>query len=343
MTDRTSILLASRPEGAATENNFRTRQDEVPEPGTGEFVVRVIWMSLDPYMRGRMDDAESYADPVEVGDVMEAGGVGEVVASNHDGFAAGDIVTGQFGWTTHAVSDGAMVRKVDAGAAPLSAHLGVLGMPGITAWTGLNTIMGIEAGQTIVVSAATGAVGGVACQLAKAAGLRVIGVAGGAEKCAYAVDTLGCDACVDHRAAGSAKDLSREIAEAAPDGVDRYFENVGGKTLAAVLPRMNVSGRIALCGMVAWYQGRNMDEAIPLPQVWGTILKKRLRVQGFIVSDHFDDFPAFLKEVTPMLREGSVVAKEDITEDLENAPKAFLDMLKGGNFGKTLVRVGPDP
>ena len=342
MTHARSIRLAARPEGLAKLSDLTLTEDAMPEPGPGQFLVRVIWLSLDPYMRGRMDAAKSYATPVDVGGIMEGGAVGEVVASHHEGFAVGQIVTGQFGWTTHAVSNGEGVRVVDPGVAPISTALGVLGMPGITAWVGLNDIAGAKAGETIVISAATGAVGGLVGQLARAKGMRVIGVAGGAEKCAYAVEALGYDICLDHRAM-DAQALGAAIKEAAPDGVDVYFENVGGKTLAAVLPNMKVGGRIALCGMIAWYGGQNMDEALPLPVVWRNVLTRRLRVQGFIIFDHFDRFPAFMAEVAPLVADGRVVVREDVTEGLENAPGAFLAMLKGGNFGKTLVRVGADP
>jgi NADPH-dependent curcumin reductase CurA len=342
MTSRRSILLASRPKGAATLEHFQLEEAAVPQPGEGQFLVRVIWMSLDPYMRGRMNAGKSYAAPDEVGAVMGAGGVGEVIASRHAGFAVGDVVVGGFGWTSHAVSDGEGVRKVDPAAAPLSAHLGVLGMPGITAWVGLTDILALQPGETVVISAATGAVGSVAGQIARARGCRVIGVAGGPEKCAYAVDALGYDACLDRRA-GDAEALSAGIAGAAPGGVQGYFENVGGKTLAAVLPQMSVCGRIAVCGMISWYQGANLDEALPLPAVWRTVLTQRLRVQGFIIFDHYDRFDAFAAEVAPMLADGRVTAREDVATGLENAPAKFLAMLAGGNFGKTLVRIGDDP
>jgi len=289
-----------------------------------------------------MDDVKSYAEPVAIGGIMEGGAVGEVIASNHTGFAVGDIVTGQFGWTSHAMSDGEGVRKVDPSVAPISTALGVLGMPGITAWVGLNEIAQAQPGETIVVSAATGAVGGLVGQLAKAKGMRVIGVAGGAEKCAYAVAELGYDVCLDHRAY-DAKGLSLAIKEAAPDGVDVYFENVGGKTFEATLSRMNTGGRIAVCGMISWYSGKGVSEAQPLPAVWRNILTRRLRVQGFIIFDHFHLMGHFLKEVGPMVGDGRIVVKETVAEGLENAPAAFMAMLEGGNFGKQLVRVGDDP
>ena len=339
MTRYTRIALASRPKGAPVAENFRLEEAELPEPGQGEVLVRVIWMSLDPYMRGRMDDVKSYAPAVQLGETMEGGGVGEVITSAHPDFAAGDIVVGRTGWASHAVCEGAMLRKVDPGIAPISTSLGVLGMPGHTAFVGLNDILRAKSGETIVVSAATGAVGSLVGQLARRKGLRVIGVAGGAEKCSYAVEHLGYELCLDHRDA----DLAAKLKEATPDGVDCYYENVGGKTLEAVLPRMNTFGRIAVCGMIAWYSGKGIEDAMRLPAAWRAILTKRLRVQGFIIFDHFDRLPAFLSEVGPLVKNGDIHYRETIAEGLENAPAAFLQLLEGGNFGKQLVRVGADP
>ncbi|MEY1557774.1 NADP-dependent oxidoreductase [Yoonia sp. R2331] len=342
MTNARAITLASRPQGQPVPENFQLTDLSLSDPAEGQFLVRNIWLSLDPYMRGRMDDAKSYADPVAIGGVMEGGAVGEVVASAHPEFPTGTIVTGQFGWATHALSDGVGIRRVDPALAPISTALGVLGMPGITAYVGLTDILAAQPGETVVVSAATGAVGSLAAQLGKARGCRVIGVAGGAKKCAYAVDELGLDACLDHRA-HDVKSLAAALKEAAPKGVDCYFENVGGKTTEAVLTRMNTQGRIALCGMIAWYSGKGIADAAPLPMVWRNILTRRLRVQGFIIFDHFDRYPAFLKEVAPMVADGRIRFRETVAEGLENAPNAFLSLLNGGNFGKQLVRVGPDP
>ncbi|MGB8623129.1 MAG: NADP-dependent oxidoreductase [Paracoccaceae bacterium] len=335
------IVLASRPEGAPTVEDFRLETAPMPEPGPGEFLARTIWLSLDPYMRGRMSAAKSYAAPVEIGQTMQAGCVAEVVTSNLPDFQPGDVIVAPLGWASHGISDGAGVRKLDPAIAPVSTALGVLGMPGLTAWVGLNDIAGAQPGETIVVSAATGAVGSLVGQLAAQKGMRVIGVAGGTEKCAYAEKELGYDTCLDHRSAPDATALSAQIAEAAPQGVDIYFENVGGKTLEAVLPRMNTHGRIALCGMIAWYSGA--DAAMPAPAIWGAILRQRLRVQGFIIFDHFDRMPDFLAEVAPLVRNGTISYRESVEEGLENAPNAFIRLLKGGNFGKQLVRVGPDP
>ena len=337
----TRIALAGRPKGAPTLDHFRLESDPMPVPGKGEFLVRVLWLSLDPYMRGRMDDAKSYAAPVPIGGTMEGGAVAEVVQSNHPGFKVGDIVVHRFGWCSHAVSDGTDVRKVDASVAPVSTALGVLGMPGHTAWVGLNDIAGAKAGETIVVSAATGAVGSLVCQLAREKGMTVIGVAGGADKCAYAEAELGCTVCLDHKALDGPA-LEAAIAEAAPKGVNVYFENVAGKTLEAVLPNMAVHGRIAVCGMISWYSGADLSQIMPLPKAWRAILTKRLMVRGFIIFDHNDRFGAFVADVAPMIRDGRVKYRETVAEGLENAPAAFLQLLQGGNFGKQLVRVAKD-
>ncbi len=334
------IVLASRPQGAATEDNFRLETKPVPEPGPGEFLVRTLYLSLDPYMRGRMDDTKSYAKGVDIGGVMEGGCVAEVVKSNHSGFAVGDVVEWRFGWTSHAVSDGEGVRKIDPSIAPISTALGVLGMPGITAFVGLNDHGRPKAGETIVVGAATGAVGSLVGQLAKIQGLRVVGVAGGADKCAYAVNELGFDACIDHRAAPDSATLRKQLAEACPSGVDIYFENVGGKTLEAVMPLMNVHGRIPICGMISYYeQAPAATVEDQLPKFWRMILVKRLSLRGFIIFDHYDRFPAFLQEVAPYVSDGRVKFRESVADGIENAPAAFLSLLKGGNFGKQLVKI----
>lgn len=312
----------------------------MPEPAEGQVLLRTIWLSLDPYMRGRMSAARSYARPVELGATMEAQVVAEVIASRHPDWAPGDVALAPIGWASHGLADARALMRVDPKAAPLGAALGVLGMPGLTAWVGLNDILGAEPGETIVVSAATGAVGSLVCQLARRKGLRVIGIAGGAEKCAYALAELGCDTCLDHRALDAAG-LTAAIAEAAPGGVDLYFENVAGKVLEAVLPNLKTHGRIALCGMIAWYSGAEAPP--PAPLVWGAILRQRLKVQGFIIFDHYDRRDAFLAEVAPLVAGGSIHWRETVAEGLENAPAAFMRLLEGGNFGKQLVRVGPDP
>jgi NADPH-dependent curcumin reductase CurA len=338
------ITLASRPSGAPTAENFTLERGAVPEPGAGEVLVRVHYMSLDPYMRGRMDDAKSYAAPVPIGGTMEGGGVGEVIASNADGFKPGDFAFGMFGWATHAVQPGKMLRKIDPDQVPLTAALGVLGMPGFTGWHGLMNIGKPKSGETLVVAAATGPVGSMVGQLAKSLGLRTVGVAGGADKCKLAVETFGFDACIDHRAHDDAKSLRAALKEAAPDGVDIYFENVGGKVLDAVMPLMNPHGRIPVCGMIAWYNAGGLgadaaDEGLTAPKLWRTILVNFLKVQGFIISNHWDQFPGFLQEVAPKVISGEIKVVEDIAEGLENAPEAFMGLLQGKNVGKQIVKV----
>ena len=335
MTQFTRIALASRPNGTPTSENFRYEKADLPPLGPDQIVVKVLWLSLDPYMRGRMDDAKSYAAPVAIGGTMEGGTVGEVLESTSDRFKPGDIVMGMAGWASHGILDASAVRRVDPSVAPISTALGILGMPGHTAYVGLNDILEAKAGETIVVSAATGAVGTLVGQLAKRKGLKTIGVAGGAEKCAYAEAHLGYDICLDHRSAT----LRADLQAAAPDGIDCYYENVGGKTLEAVTPLMRDFGRIALCGMIAWYSGQGLSEAMPLPKMWRTILVRRLRVQGFIVFDHNHRYPDFIREVGPLVSSGEIHYKESVTDGLEDAPAAFLDLLAGGNFGKQLVRV----
>ena len=342
------IVLASRPKAAPQPENFRFETAPIPVHGAGQMLVRVIWLSLDPYMRGRMDDGASYAQPVPIGGVMEGGAVGQIVASNIGGFKVGEFVNGPFGWQSHAISDGTKVRKLDPALAPISTAVGVLGMPGITAFVGLNDHGRPKAGETLVISAATGAVGSLVGQLGKAYGLRVVGVAGGADKCAYAVEELGFDACLDHRAAGDARALRAQMTEACPKGVDIYFENVGGKTLEAVIPLMNVHGRIPICGMISWYNSGGLgagasEGANLLPQVWRNILVKRLSLRGFIISDHYDRFPDFVKEVSGHIRDGRVKYRESVAEGLAAAPEAFMKLLQGGNFGKQLVRISDDP
>lgn len=335
MTQYQRVALASRPKGPATLENFRLETGELPELAEGEVQVRTLWLSLDPYMRGRMDAAKSYAAAVEIGDTMEAGAVGQVQQSRSDRFKPGDIVVGRIGWASHGVLPAAELRKVDPAVAPISTALGVLGMPGHTAYVGLNTILQGKAGETLVVSAATGAVGSLVGQLAKARGMRVIGVAGSAEKCAFATQNLGYEICLDHRS----PDLAAQMAAATPDGIDCYYENVGGATTEAVLTQMNDFGRIAICGMIAWYSGQGIEEAMPLPKMWRSILVKRLRVQGFLIFDHNDSHDAFVSHVAPLVKSGEVQFRETISEGLESAPAAFLGLLTGKNFGKQLVRV----
>lgn len=324
------ILLVSRPQGAASADNFRLVETPLAPLAEGEVRVRNHFLSLDPYMRGRMNDAKSYAPPQALDAVMIGGTVGEVVESRNAKFKTGDKVVGMAGWQEFGTSNGADLRVVDTTHVPLSAYLGPVGMPGVTGWYGLNGIIKPQAGQTVVVSAASGAVGSVVGQLARRAGCRAVGIAGGAEKCRYVTETLGFDACVDYKAGN----LYRDLKAATPDGVDGYFENVGGAVLDATLARMNPFGRIAVCGMIAGYDG------VPVPLTYPQlILTQRLLVQGFIVTEHLDVWPQALGELGALVGKQQLVYRETVAEGLENAPKAFLGMLKGRNFGKQLVKL----
>ena len=331
------FLLASRPQGEATTANFRLVESPVGVLTDGQVLVRHHYLSLDPYMRGRMSDAKSYAAPQPLDAVMIGGTVGEVVESRHSGFKAGDKVAGMGGWQQYSIVDGnarGALRKVDVSRIPLSAYLGAVGMPGVTAWYGLMKICEAQAGNTILVSAASGAVGSVVGQLAKAKGCHAIGVAGGAEKCAYVIDELGFDACIDYKAHADPKSLARALKDATPGGVDGHFENVGGAILDAALARMNAFGRIAVCGMISGYDG----QPIPLSQP-SLILTSRLRVEGFIVSEHMEVWPEALTELGTMVATGKLKYRESIAEGIESAPEAFLGLLKGKNFGKQLVKL----
>ena len=330
-------LLASRPTGAASVENFHLVETPVAELAEGQVLVRHHYLSLDPYMRGRMNDAKSYAQPQALGAVMQGGTVGEVVASRNAGFAVGDKVVGMGGWQQYAVVDATqrgVLGKVDTTHVALSAYLGAVGMPGVTAWYGLTRIIEPKAGETVVVSAASGAVGSVVGQLAKRRGCRAVGIAGGPEKCRYVVETLGFDACVDYRAHPDLKSLSGALKAACPDGIDGNFENVGGVTLDAVLQRMNAFGRIALCGMISGYDGA----PIPLlqPQL---LLVSRLKLQGFIVSEHMALWPEALAELGALVARGELKYRESIAHGIDAAPQAFLDLLGGKNFGKQLVKL----
>jgi len=324
------IILASRPEGAATRSNFRMEELQTPLLQPGELLVRNEWLSLDPYMRGRMNEGRSYAKPQPVGEVMVGGTAGTVIESRNPQFKPGDKVVGYLGWQEYGVSDGTGMMKVDTRVIPLSAYLGPVGMPGVTAWYGLKRVLEARAGETIVVSAAAGAVGSVVGQLAKLAGCRAVGIAGGKEKCSYAVVELGFDACIDYKS----QDVTRALKDAAPQGIDGYFENVGGKILEAVFPRMNTFGRIAVCGLIAGYDGQPIPLANP---AW--FLVSRLKMQGFIVSDHLDLWPQAMKELATQVATGGIKYRESVVQGLENAPRAFLGLLKGANFGKQLVKL----
>lgn len=324
-------VLADRPVGWVEPKHFRFERSAIPEPGEGEVLVRNHYLSLDPYMRGRMSDAKSYAEPVALGAVMVGGTAGEVVASRDAAFQPGDKVVGQLGWQLYGVAPARGLQKVDTTHVPLSAYLGPVGMPGVTAWYGLNRICEPKAGETVVVTAASGAVGSVVGQLAKAKGCRVVGVAGGAEKCRYVVEELGFDACVDYKA-GKLKD---DLKTALPDGVDALFENVGGEIFDALLARTNAFGRIALCGMISDY---NSTDPYCMKNV-RTVLINRLKLQGFIVSEHMDQWPLALRELAGMVAAGKLHYRESIAQGLESAPEAFIGMLKGHNFGKQLVQL----
>jgi NADPH-dependent curcumin reductase CurA len=324
------ILLVSRPQGAASVDNFKLVETPLEPLAEGQVRVRNHFLSLDPYMRSRMDDSKSYAASQPLNEVMIGGTVGEVVESKNPKFAIGDKVVGMYGWQEFGTSDGKGLRKVDDTHIPLSAYLGPVGMPGVTAWLGLNKIIEPKAGETVVVSAASGAVGSVVGQLAKAAGCRAVGIAGGADKCRYVTETLGFDACVDYKAGNLHDDLKAAL----PNGADGYFENVGGEILDAVLSRMNAFGRIALCGMISSYDGSPMPLKKP-----ALLLTQRLKVQGFIVSESPEVWPEALTQLGGLVAQKKLQYRETIAQGLENSPEAFLGLLKGKNFGKQLVKL----
>ena len=334
------ILLKSRPEGEPTADNFDLVETAVPTPGPGQFLVKTIYMSLDPYMRGRMSAAKSYSASAEIGQVMLGGGVGVVEASNNDQFKVGDYVMCATGWQSYCLSDGTGVMKLDPANAPISTGVGVLGMPGLTAYYGLLKIGEPKPGETVVVAAASGAVGSVVGQIAKIKGCRAIGIAGSRDKCAFVVKELGFDACINYKD----PDFAAQLAAACPKGIDVYFENVGGKVFETVLPLLNDDARVPLCGLISQYnmtelpKGTNM-----LPALMRDMLTKRILMKGFIISYHFNLLPEFLKDVGGWIRGGQLKYREDIVEGIENAPEAFMGLLKGENFGKLLVRVADDP
>ena len=339
-TSNRQILLASRPIGAPTPENFRLEHSGIPAPENGQLLVRNLYLSLDPYMRGRMSDAPSYAAPVAIGEVMGGATIARVEASRHPDYKPGDLVRGFNGWQDYALSDGAGLTKLDAGMTHPSLALGVLGMPGFTAYMGLLDIGQPQPGETVVVAAASGAVGSAVGQIAKLKGSRAIGIAGGPEKCRYVVEELGFDACLDHHAA----DLKQQLAAACPDGIDVYFENVGGVVFNAVLPLLNPRARVPVCGLIAHYN----DTALPpgpdrLGLLMGTILKKRIRMQGFIIwNDYGPRHGEFFAQMSEWVAAGKIKYREDIVDGLENAPQALIGLLEGKNFGKLVVRVGED-
>ena len=330
MNNYQQIVLASRPQGVVSPANFRLETVAVPVLKDGEVLVRNHYLSLDPYMRMRMEDVKSYAAPQALDEVMVGGTAGEVVASKNPKFAVGDKVVGMLGWSEMGVSDGVLLKKVDTTHIPLSAYLGTVGMPGMTAWYGLMQIIKPKAGDTIAVSAASGAVGTVVGQLAKQLGCRVIGIAGGKEKCDYVVNELGFDACIDYKGGN----LYKDVKAAAPNGIDGLFENVGGVVMDSVLARMNPYGRIALCGLISGYDG----EPMPIHNT-RVILSMRLTMQGFIVSEHMDLWPQGLTEIGTLVATGKIKYRETIADGLAAAPEAFLGLLRGKNFGKQLVKM----
>ena len=328
------IVLASRPEGAVQPDNFRLEEVPVPTPAAGEVLVRNHFLSLDPYMRGRMIEAKSYAQPQPIGETMIGGTVGVVEASNNPKFAVGDTVVGGLGWQEYGLSSGAGLNKVDATRIPMSAYLGVLGMPGVTAWYGIKQICAPKPGETVLVSAASGAVGSAAGQLAKFAGCHVVGIAGGPDKCRYVTDELGFDACIDHRQHTDVRSMNRALKEAAPKGIDAIFENVGGVGLDGALPRLNAFARIALCGLIAGYEGQ--DIAIHNVRAF---LVSRATLRGFIVSEHLEFWPAALKELAEGVASGRLKYRESVAQGLAAAPEAFIGLLAGKNFGKQVVKL----
>lgn len=336
MPENRRILLASRPHGAPKPGDFRLETSPAPRPGEGEVLLRTRWLSLDPYMRGRMSAAKSYAKSVEVGDVLEGGTVAEVVESTNPRFAVGDMVLSGSGWQDYAVSDGRGLRKLDPAAAPVQTALGVLGMPGMTAYAGFLTIGQPKPGETLVVAAATGPVGSAVGQIAKMKGCRSVGIAGGPEKCRLLTEEFGFDAAIDHRA----PDFAEKLAGACPDGIDIYFENVGGAVWDAVFPLLNDFARVPVCGIVSHYNDTELAAGPDrTAQLMGAVLRKRLTLRGFIVWDFADQAKDFARDMGEWVKAGRIRYREDVVDGLENAPEAFIGLLGGRNLGKLLVKV----
>ena len=337
MTTNRQIQLASRPQGEPTTDNFKLVEQTLPDLADGQVLVRNHFLSLDPYMRGRMNESKSYAAAQALDEVMIGGTAGEVVESKNPHFSVGDMVVGMGGWQEYMIVDAnqrGVIQKVDTAHIPLSAYLGVVGMPGVTGWYGLTQIINPKAGETVVVSAASGAVGGVVGQLAKVRGARAVGLAGGPDKCRQVVEELGFDECIDYKQHDSVKSLSAALKAACPNGIDGYFENVGGMILDAVMLRANAFSRIAMCGMISGYNG----QPIPMtaPQL---ILMNRMKIQGFIVSEHMEIWPEALKELGTLVATGKLKYRETVADGIASAPEAFLGLLKGKNFGKQLVKL----
>jgi len=334
------IVLAARPVGEPVDENFRLEESDIPAPGEGETLLRTVYLSLDPYMRGRMNEAQSYAPPVEIGQVMEGGTVSEVVESKAAEVRPGDLVVGHTGWQEYSVAGAKGLRRIDPNLAPISTALGILGMPGLTAYTGLLNIGQPKDGETVVVAAAAGAVGSAVGQIAKIKGCRAVGIAGGKQKCDIVVKEFGFDACIDHRS----RTFARELKAACPQGVDIYFENVGGQVFGAVLPLLNPFARVPVCGLISQYNATGLPSGPDgVPLLLGAILVKRLTFRGFIVTDFGGQRPEFEKEMAQWLRTGRVKYREDVVDGLQNAVAAFKGLFRGQNVGKLLVRVAPEP
>jgi len=332
------VVLAQRPQGLPDENTLRLEETTIPQAGPGEMLLRTIYLSLDPYMRGRMNDAKSYAEPVKIGEVMTGQVVAMVVSSNLDNFEPGDYVLSGSGWQDYAISDGIGIMNLGKDPQNPSWALGIMGMPGYTAYAGLLKIGEPKPGETVVVAAASGPVGATVGQIAKIKGCRAVGIAGGADKCAHVVNNLGFDICIDH----NADDFAEQLKAACPDGIDVYFENVGGKVLYAVLPLLNAFARMPVCGVVAWYNLTGLPEGMDFgPAIMGTILRMKVKVQGFIIFDSFpkSTYKEFVGDMTDWLVKGKVQYKEQVIEGLENAPAALNDLLVGKSFGKMVVKV----
>jgi NADPH-dependent curcumin reductase CurA len=340
MIKNCQVLLARRPDGEPTAEDFELVESDILMPGDGEMLLRTVYLSLDPYMRGRMNAEKSYADPVPLGGVMEGGTVSVVEKSNGGKFAEGDILVGRCGWQDYVVSDGTSLAKVDPSVAPISTALGVLGMPGMTAYSGLLRLGKPKEGETLVVAAASGAVGANVGQIAKIKGCRTVGVAGGPEKCAYVVDELGFDACIDHRA----DDFKAQLATACPDGIDIYFENVAGRVLEAVIPLFNFWARMPVCGLIAQYSMTDLPSGTnKLPALMRAVLTYRLHIEGFIVRDFADMQADFRRDMSKWVCDGKVKYKEHRVAGLKNAPATLIGLLKGENFGKVVIEVSDDP
>ncbi len=334
------VLLAARPVGEPKTSDFNLVKTDIPAPGDGDVLCRTIYLSLDPYMRGRMNATKSYADPVEIGSVMEGGTVSRVISSKNVSFDEGDIVVARTGWQDYAAIPGAQLRKVDPTLAPISTAVGVLGMPGMTAYTGLLNIGKPQPGETVVVAAASGAVGAIVGQIAKIKGCKVVGLAGSSEKCDYVTNELGFDACVNHRNS----DLAEQLSQACGDGIDVYFENVGGIVWEAVLPLFNMRARVPVCGLISHYNATGLPGAPNrVPELMFKVLTHRLTLRGFIVRDYDEQQEEFLSNTANWLKDGKIRYREDFVDGLEKAPEALMGLLKGDNFGKLVVRVSPDP